>query len=117
MEAAEWDAKYAERDLVWSAGPNVFVERYAADLPVGRALDEVIDRGIPVVMGIGEHSNDRMVSFYPVTPSGFLIEYGCNGRIVGDDWTVGRYTAISNWGHRMPDGSHSPGVPVWQAMA
>lgn len=39
MEAAEWDAKYAERDLVWSAGPNVFVERYAADLPVGRALD------------------------------------------------------------------------------
>lgn len=39
MEAAEWDAKYAERDLVWSAGPNVFVEKYAADLPVGRALD------------------------------------------------------------------------------
>ncbi|HET7902736.1 MAG TPA: class I SAM-dependent methyltransferase [Candidatus Nanopelagicales bacterium] len=39
MEAAQWDAKYAERDLVWSAGPNVFVERYAADLPVGRALD------------------------------------------------------------------------------
>lgn len=39
MEAAEWDARYAERDLVWSAGPNVFVERYAADLPVGRALD------------------------------------------------------------------------------
>lgn len=39
VEAAEWDAKYAERDLVWSAGPNVFVEQYAADLPVGRALD------------------------------------------------------------------------------
>jgi len=39
VEAAEWDARYAERDLVWSAGPNVFVERYAADLPVGRALD------------------------------------------------------------------------------
>ena len=32
VEAAEWDARYAERDLVWSAGPNVFVERYAADL-------------------------------------------------------------------------------------
>ena len=39
MEAAEWDAKYSERELVWSAGPNVFVERYCADLPVGRALD------------------------------------------------------------------------------
>lgn len=39
MEAAQWDAKYAERELVWSAGPNVFVEQYAADLPVGRALD------------------------------------------------------------------------------
>lgn len=39
MEAAQWDAKYSERELVWSAGPNVFVERYCADLPVGRALD------------------------------------------------------------------------------
>ena len=39
MRAADWDAKYAGRDLVWSVGPNVFVEKYAASLPPGRALD------------------------------------------------------------------------------
>ena len=39
MEAEQWDAKYAERELVWSAGPNVFVEQHCADLPPGRALD------------------------------------------------------------------------------
>ena len=39
MRAADWDAKYADRELVWSVGPNVFVEKYAAGLPPGRALD------------------------------------------------------------------------------
>ena len=39
MQPQDWDAKYAERDLVWSAGPNTFVEKYAAGLAPGRALD------------------------------------------------------------------------------
>ena len=39
MRAADWDAKYAERELVWSVGPNVFVEKYAVGLAPGRALD------------------------------------------------------------------------------
>lgn len=39
MEAEQWDAKYSERELVWSAGPNVFVAQHCADLPPGRALD------------------------------------------------------------------------------
>lgn len=39
MEAEQWDAKYAERELVWSVGPNVFVEQHCAELPPGRALD------------------------------------------------------------------------------
>lgn len=39
MRAAEWDARYAAVDRVWSAGPNVFVEEHCAVLPPGRALD------------------------------------------------------------------------------
>lgn len=39
MRAADWDARYASADLVWSTGPNVFVERLCAGLPPGRALD------------------------------------------------------------------------------
>ncbi|MFC3744431.1 class I SAM-dependent methyltransferase [Paractinoplanes deccanensis] len=36
---AEWDARYAESDRVWSGNPNVVFVREVADLPPGRALD------------------------------------------------------------------------------
>jgi SAM-dependent methyltransferase len=39
MDAATWDARYAESELVWSAGPNVWVETLTSELPPGRALD------------------------------------------------------------------------------
>ena len=39
MQASDWDARYTASDLVWSAGPNVFVERECAGLAPGRALD------------------------------------------------------------------------------
>ena len=68
---------------------------------VGRAYDLVIDRQIPVSMSLGMHTNDHMLSFYVKTPSGFDIEYGCNGREIDDaTWTVGHYEAASLWGHR-----------------
>lgn len=68
---------------------------------VGRALDIVEERGDHVVLSLGEHSNDHMVSFYVVTPSGFAVEYGCNGLLVDDTvWTSGHYDSVSVWGHR-----------------
>ena len=45
MDAAAWDARYAATDLVWSAGPNQFVEEALADLPPGRALDLACGEG------------------------------------------------------------------------
>jgi SAM-dependent methyltransferase len=39
VRAAEWDARYAAVDRVWSTGPNVFVEEICAALPPGRCLD------------------------------------------------------------------------------
>ena len=45
MDAAAWDARYAAADLVWSAGPNQFVEAECADLPPGRALDLAAGEG------------------------------------------------------------------------
>lgn len=35
----DWNDRYASTDLVWSAGPNRFVEEQLAGLPAGRALD------------------------------------------------------------------------------
>ncbi len=39
MSSNDWDIRYADRDLVWGARPNRFVERELTDLAPGRALD------------------------------------------------------------------------------
>lgn len=78
---------------------------------VGRALDIVNERGLPVSMTLGRHTNDQMTSFYVRTPSGFEIEYGSGGRSVDDDsWQVETYDAMSIWGHRPPAEPLLPGV-------
>ncbi|WP_037570467.1 SAM-dependent methyltransferase [Phaeacidiphilus oryzae] len=38
-EAAAWDAKYAEKERIWSGNPNVALVREVDELPPGRALD------------------------------------------------------------------------------
>jgi SAM-dependent methyltransferase len=45
VDASDWDERYRERPLVWSAEPNVFVERELGDLPPGRALDLAAGEG------------------------------------------------------------------------
>ena len=45
MDRADWDARYAATDLVWSAGPNQFVEAETEDLRPGRALDLAAGEG------------------------------------------------------------------------
>lgn len=45
MRAGDWDARYAERPLVWGAAPNRFVERELADAMPGRALDLACGEG------------------------------------------------------------------------
>lgn len=45
MDAASWDERYRERDLVWSAEPNAFVADEVIDLPPGRALDLACGEG------------------------------------------------------------------------
>lgn len=39
MDSCAWDERYSGNDLVWSSGPNSWVEQVAAELPVGRVLD------------------------------------------------------------------------------
>lgn len=39
MDRDVWNARYAERDLIWSAEPNRFLVAEVGDLPPGRAID------------------------------------------------------------------------------
>jgi 2,3-dihydroxybiphenyl 1,2-dioxygenase len=68
---------------------------------VGAAFDRAQDTGVPIARGLGRHENDRMVSFYGVTPSGFAFEIGWGARQVDDrTWQTRTYHRISEWGHR-----------------
>lgn len=69
---------------------------------VGRAQDRCVDHGVPVVMGLGRHTNDHMISFYCQTPDGFMVEVGWGGLRIDDVATTSTYqiTKPSFWGHR-----------------
>ena len=70
---------------------------------VGRAYDRCLDAGVPIAQTLGRHPNDRMLSFYARTPSGFDVEYGWGAREVDDaTWQVRVYGELSEWGHRPP---------------
>lgn len=67
---------------------------------VGRALDAAKSHDVPLASDLGRHTNDHMVSFYMVTPSGFEVEFGWGAREIDDStWQVGEYDSISLWGH------------------
>ncbi|KWF27845.1 VOC family protein [Burkholderia pseudomultivorans] len=57
--------------------------------------------GYPIANAIGQHPNDRELSFYVETPSGFEIELGWNPIVVDErTWRPSVYQGISLWGHR-----------------
>jgi 2,3-dihydroxybiphenyl 1,2-dioxygenase len=63
---------------------------------VGMTYDIVKKRKLPIAVELGKHSNDRMLSFYMVNPSGWLWEYGSGGRPA--TYQTEYYTA-DIWGH------------------
>lgn len=68
---------------------------------VGRAYDRAIRNGNTALAAtLGQHVNDKMVSFYVRTPSGFDIEYGCGGLVIDpDNWIATTSLKPSIWGH------------------
>ncbi len=83
MDAHAWDERYAGTELVWSAGPNQFVESELADLPPGRALD----------LACGEGRNARWLASrgWRVVGMDFSPKAIDKARQVGPevDWRVG----------------------------
>lgn len=69
---------------------------------VGRAYERVQAAGVPIMITLGQHSNDRMLSFYAKTPSNFAIEVGCFGLRIDDEesWNPVIHDRISDWGHK-----------------
>ena len=72
---------------------------------VGLTYDLVKSKGIEVMLQLGKHSNDQMVSFYMFTPSNFAVEFGWGAREIDDSvWVVQRHNVASIWGHEFGPG-------------
>lgn len=79
---------------------HIMVEVNSVD-DVGATYELCQDRNVPIVTSLGRHTNDKMLSFYMGSPSGFAVEYGWGGRRVDDStWQVQMHTSASVWGHR-----------------
>ena len=57
--------------------------------------------GFTMALGVGQHTNDRELSYYVQTPSGFEWETGWNPITVTDEsaWEPSGHKGISIWGH------------------
>lgn len=55
---------------------NHLMLEYAQLNDLGKAHDIVRSRGIDVALQLGKHANDEALTFYFVTPSGWLLELG-----------------------------------------
>lgn len=72
---------------------------------VGRAYDRFVDSSCRIRNTLGQHPNDRAISFYAATPGRFSIELGWSDFEVSDDgWTTRTFDRVSLWGHRPPAG-------------
>jgi 2,3-dihydroxybiphenyl 1,2-dioxygenase len=67
---------------------------------VGIVLDKADELGL-VTISLGRHQGDNILSFYMQTPSGFAVEYGWGGRLLGDDPRVEQFQGGPDiWGHK-----------------
>lgn len=68
---------------------------------VGIACDLVQERGLPLQITLGRHTQDPVVSFYSFTPSGFVIEYLTGGAVSNNGFLETKATHLSVWGHKV----------------
>ncbi|CPR11268.1 biphenyl-23-diol 12-dioxygenase [Mycobacterium bohemicum DSM 44277] len=68
------------------------------------SYQRVKESGFDMALSVGQHTNDRELSYYALTPSGFEWEVGWNPIVVDEStWTPTTHQGISIWGHK-PEG-------------
>lgn len=70
---------------------------------VDQAWEVLEDLGLPVIMNLGQHTNDEVYSFYMLAPADFGLEFGFGGKVVEDSatWAFAQYDEPSSWGHEL----------------
>ncbi|MFJ3417700.1 VOC family protein [Streptomyces sp. NPDC086082] len=67
---------------------------------VARSYQRVHELGFDMALSVGQHTNDRELSYYARTPSGFEWEVGWNPVVIDETtWQPSTHQGISIWGH------------------
>ncbi|KAA9160765.1 extradiol ring-cleavage dioxygenase [Amycolatopsis acidicola] len=65
-----------------------------------RSYQRVKELGFDMALSVGQHTNDKELSYYALTPSGFEWEVGWNPVTVDEStWEPTTHKGISIWGH------------------
>ncbi|MCD0449435.1 VOC family protein [Actinocorallia sp. API 0066] len=68
---------------------------------VARSYQRVHELGFTMALSVGQHTNDKELSYYAVTPSGFEWEVGWNPIVIDEaTWEPSTHQGISVWGHK-----------------
>ncbi|MCG7204760.1 VOC family protein [Streptomyces arenae] len=67
---------------------------------LARSYDRVHELGFDMALSVGQHTNDKELSYYARTPSGFEWEVGWNPIVIDEaTWQPSTHRGISIWGH------------------
>ncbi|CCK32593.1 hypothetical protein BN159_8215 [Streptomyces davaonensis JCM 4913] len=67
---------------------------------LARSYQRVHELGFEMALSVGQHTNDKELSYYARTPSGFEWEVGWNPLVVDEStWEPSTHQGISVWGH------------------
>ncbi|KPI07593.1 Biphenyl-2,3-diol 1,2-dioxygenase [Actinobacteria bacterium OK074] len=67
---------------------------------VARSYQRVHELGFDMALSVGQHTNDKELSYYARTPSGFEWEVGWNPVVIDEStWRPSTHQGISVWGH------------------
>jgi len=68
---------------------------------LAQSFERVCELGFTMALGVGQHTNDKELSYYAQTPSGFEWEVGWNPIVVDEaTWQPSTHRGISIWGHK-----------------
>ena len=90
-------------DAVRTRAQHVNIQAASLEDMLG-SFQRVTELGFKMAWSVGQHTNDKELSYYCVTPSGFELEVGWNPIVFTPDleetWQVATHQGISIWGHK-----------------
>ncbi|MFD0140910.1 MULTISPECIES: VOC family protein [unclassified Streptomyces] len=68
---------------------------------LAQSYERVHELGFDMALSVGQHTNDKELSYYARTPSGFEWEVGWNPVVIDEStWEPSTHQGISIWGHK-----------------